>query len=243
MTERHKQIVIGWWSQLPNYIVRGGNRLPTFLNTQAESNISKLLNVLLTEFNNVDAQLGDIQNAFDVDRATQNGLDRLGANINVSREGLTDGEYRNRIKERIARNSADGSLNSIITILQNQFDIEDITDIEIEELGNASIRVTIPVADVLTDSVETTFTFGEIDDFDLITGFSDEDEAQGGILGGTVSTDTLFDSYVNLMQEIKASGVSVQTVALGSMGFDGEGAVNGFADAEQTTGGIFGGVV
>jgi len=189
-------------------ITEAKDRLPSFLNLEDTSNISKMIELMFTELDNLELLYQEIVDNFDIDKATLNGLDKIGANLNLVRNGLTDTDYRNALKGQQAINQADGTLGKIIEILQIQLGILDPTDIELTELGNANIFVEVPIdvallstfdyykslVDKITSagigsqvSVKGTFRLGTIDgEVDPNKGLGNNLETTGGKLGGII---------------------------------------------------------
>lgn len=216
-------------------------KLPSFLNITDSSNISKLVEVIFTELQTLDVKLIEIQTNRDIDTAFGNGLDKIGVNIGLTRDGLEDEDYREKLKETQALNRADGTIDNMISILQTQFEVENIADVIIEEQGDAKIRVSIPLENAVRPNIETTFELGEIGEVDFNLGLSDADQTFGGILGGFTITPTSFDAYISIVNKIRAAGVKAIIVVTGTFTLDDEDF--GLSDSDGTVGGTLGGVV
>lgn len=231
---------------MSNIILDAIEKFPDYLDTRDDSNINKLVVVLFEELNNFMGTLDEIETNYDIDRATLDGLDQIGTNLDTTRDGLEDEEYRARLKLRQAKNLADGTFNSIIMILQSQLGIDDPSLIIIEELGNANLRVEVPGQDAGFGKVETTFELGEIDEFDVAIGFADNEEEFGGVLGGTSFDEDTFDAYAVLVQSIVAAGVGTTAAVTGTFELgeiDEISTDTGLASNDESIGGILGGVV
>lgn len=228
---------------MSSYIDRVKSRLPSFLDKTTDSHISKLIETIVDELDTMQAQILSNNVNLDIDQATFNALDKIGTNVNLERRSLDDDNYRLQLKYKIIQYTADGTINKMIEILQAQLEIENPADIIIEELGNAKIRVTVPIENAIFPKIESTFEFGNVGDFDQLVGFSDDGESFGGILGGFDYTPSSFDAYKELIDKIKPIGVGAEKYVDGTLIFDGEGSINGFSDDDEITGGSFGGVV
>lgn len=179
-------------------------KLVSFLNTSDNSNITKLLEVIMTELDNIKVQKEQQEINLDIDFAFDNGLDKIGENIRLERKELNDSQYRVQLKFKQAAYNASGTISNIIVILQSQLNITNIEDIKIEEIDTAHIRIEVPldnafilqnyllykelvekikVAGVKADThVTGTFNFDKIG----INGFSNIPQTVGGTLGGLV---------------------------------------------------------
>lgn len=228
---------------MPSYIDRVKKRLPSHLDTEDNSNILKLIETIVTEFDNLQSQIDINTNNLDIDQATLFSLDKIGANVDLERKGLNDDNYRIQLKYKITQNTADGTINKIIEILRSQLEIEDPADISIEELGDAKIRVTVPIDNAIFPKIESTFEFGNVDDYDQVTGLSDDSETFGGILGGYDYNPSSFVAYIELIDKIRPCGVNAEKAVIGSLEFDSDGDLHGFSNDTETIGGIFGGVL
>lgn len=228
---------------MSSYVQRVKKRLPSFLNVVNGSNISKLIETLVTELDTTQSQININKNNLDIDQATLNALDKIGTNLDLERKSLSDDDYRLQLKYKIIFLTADGTINKMIEILRSQLEIDNPADIIIEELGDAKIRVTVPIDNAIFPKIETTFEFGNIGDFDQVVGFSDDLETYGGILGGFDYNPSSFNAYIELIDKIKPIGVGAEKAVTGTLEFDGDGELHGFSDDDEQIGGIFGGVL
>lgn len=241
---------VRWWLPVSNIILDAIAEFPDYLATQGLTNINKLVAVIFQELNNFDGTFAEIERNYDIDQATLNGLDQIGTNLDTPRDGLEDEEYRTRLKIQQARNLADGTFSSIITILQSQLGIDDPSLIIIEELGNANLRIEVPIENAGFERIEGTFVLGGEgeDEFDISTGLADDEEEFGGVLGGIEIDENTFNGYKTLVQAIRAAGVGAEAAVTGSfiLGDAGEDEIDtetGLADGDETFGGLLGGVI
>jgi len=227
-----------------NIILDAIEKFPDYLDTRDDSNINKLVVVLFEELNNFMGTLDEIETNYDIDRATLDGLDQIGTNLDTARGGLEDEEYRARLKLRQAQNLADGTFSSIISILQSQLGIDDPSLIIIEELGNANLRVEVPIDDVGGGGFEGTFVYGDAgeDEFDVATGYGGFDSDFGGTYGSNLVDEESLEAYKKLVESIVAAGVGTEVAVTGTFVYGGEGE-DEFDLATGYGGGTYGGVV
>lgn len=79
-------------------------------------NIEKLLTVFLSELDEVEQTLIDIQIYKAIDSAFGFQLDQIGAIIGRTRDGYFDSDYRSRLKLQIGINTSEGDADKILTV-------------------------------------------------------------------------------------------------------------------------------
>lgn len=84
-----------------------------------KKNITSLLGAYLDDLGNVEQDLFDLINNFNVDSATGVYLDYIGSYVGEKRLGESDTDYRERILRRILINTSDGTPNTLLSIVEN----------------------------------------------------------------------------------------------------------------------------
>lgn len=101
------------------------SNLPDNYNKSEGSNTRKLLTLPADLFDHVHATLDKIREWRDVDKAEGTTLDELGRNAGRLRDGLSDAEYRKRVKVKMIANLSGGeieTLNAVARIfLENRY--------------------------------------------------------------------------------------------------------------------------
>jgi len=82
-------------------------------------NIVGTLDAFLQETQKVEDLAFEVNSAFDLDTAIGEQLDVIGRLIGETRQGKSDELYRAAIRNRIVANSADGTIDNIISIVKN----------------------------------------------------------------------------------------------------------------------------
>lgn len=96
------------------------------------SNISKLLQIVASELEDIHATLVGTEDWRDIDQAEGAVLDRIGFNVEQFRGGADDGIFRVLIKSKIGRNRSDGTIDKMIDVLSIALGA-DPSEIQIEE--------------------------------------------------------------------------------------------------------------
>ena len=136
-------------------------------------NVVETIRSYLDQVNITDQNLFDFVNSFNIDDATGILLDFIGAIVGVPRNGDTDDDYRERIRNGILLNNSDGTPNSLLealatatngnTRIWEHFPVSYImyTDGEnvTPELAN-SIRQAGPITSELVDILHDTTKMG-----------------------------------------------------------------------------------
>lgn len=184
--------------------------LPDAYRKDADSNISKILQIEKAEMDRLRADMLAVYDALDLNKAHGKTLDLYGSAVGQERGRATDNQYRVLIKARILRNFANGDHGSIVNLLAMIFDCnpEEILLTELEApcevrvdrlpftaLNNMAldintvlkiVREVIP-AGVYMGSVAFTGTFEFSAGTELVyddkKGFADTAQTFGGTLG------------------------------------------------------------
>jgi hypothetical protein len=193
------------------------NRLTDAYRKDPQSNIGKIIKILVDELDLLKATFDRIEEWRDVDKAEGVVLDDIGRDIGQPRGAVTDEIYRVLLRAKVARNFSDGTIDAIIHVLSLSLNT-DPREIQIKELYNdpespepAAIKlVQIPLR-----------RLNEI-------GMSPK-------------------QFVQLVQKIVASGVRAASIELtGTFSFSSHTTqsefsdTEGFSDINQTTGGYLG---
>jgi len=191
--------------------------LPDAYRKDADSNISKLLQIEKAEMDRLRADIQAIYESLDLDKAFGKTLDLYGDMVGQERGKATDNQYRILIKARIMRNLANGDYNSIIRLLAMLFgcDPSEIVLTELEApcqvrldalpysaLNSLVIDITTVLkiarelmpAGVGMESLTFTGTFEFSGGTELVyneaKGFADEAQTIGGYLGAVFNNTT-----------------------------------------------------
>ncbi|ABR46665.1 conserved hypothetical protein [Alkaliphilus metalliredigens QYMF] len=177
-------------------------------------NIGKLLNVVVGELEEVKDSLETTEKYRDIDQAIGATLDKIGVNVQQFRGVAPDEVYRILLKSKIARNLSKGDINTIIRVLAITLNTEQ-KNIYIQELyrtlDNEPAAIFVSVPAALLNSV----------------GFS-------------------VNQFGRLVNRIVAAGVRANVLFTGTFAFsslenESEFDIDvGFADTDQTSGGMLG---
>ena len=88
-------------------------RLPDTYEKSPDSNVGKLLTLPAEQLDDIEENLDRLQDWRDIDQAKGKVLDRIGRNVNISRRGMTDTEFRMMIKIQIISNLSRGDIETI----------------------------------------------------------------------------------------------------------------------------------
>lgn len=80
--------------------------------------INNLLTIFINQIQSFETALMQVMQNIWIDTAAGVQLDGLGKIVGISRDGLTDDEYRNAIRIQIAINVSNGTPNVVINLLQ-----------------------------------------------------------------------------------------------------------------------------
>lgn len=132
-----------------------------------DSNIGKMLLLVSGEIDELNDTLNKIESWRDIDQAAGVTLDLIGENVGQSRGQATDEVMRVLIRAKIARNTSDGSMDSVINALALSLNADPST-IQIVELYDdtesepAAIAITgLPLA-AINRAGMTVNQFGQI---------------------------------------------------------------------------------
>jgi len=93
-------------------------------NYNSDSNMSKWLSFLATFFLRMRGNLDEIYKAKQIDDAQGEELDNIGDEIQQPRYGVDDEEYKFILKTQIIVSRSTGTVNDIINIVANSFEID-----------------------------------------------------------------------------------------------------------------------
>ena len=88
-------------------------RLPDTYEKSPDSNVGKLLTLPAEQLDDIEENLDRLQDWRDIDKAEGKVLDRIGRNVNISRRGMSDREFRTMIKIQIISNLSPGDIETI----------------------------------------------------------------------------------------------------------------------------------
>lgn len=108
------------------------NKLTDAYNKNPESNIGKVIGVMISEFEELKSTLERIESWRNIDNAEGEALDDIGVDINQYRGKTNDEIYRVLLKSKRARDLSEGDTNTIINIIAMSLDAKK-EDIEIVE--------------------------------------------------------------------------------------------------------------
>lgn len=106
---------------MSNAIEKLLERLPRHFNVEEQTNNYKLLSIIAEHSNDNQRAMDTILRFWDVDFAQGVGLDRLGKDEGIAREGIQDDEYRKMIKIQYVLNMSDGDIPTMNLILDAYF--------------------------------------------------------------------------------------------------------------------------
>lgn len=126
-----------------SYHARLLDALTSNYNKSPTGNIGKLLNITATEMETVKELLNKVDAWRDIDVAEGTTLDRIGKNLNQTRNGNSDSLYRLLLKTAIAKNISRGDINSILQVTSALLNV-DVKAIYAEEQYPAKIYMRLP---------------------------------------------------------------------------------------------------
>lgn len=97
------------------------NRLPQHFAREEDSNNYKLLSIIAEQSIESEKVLNTTLQFWDVDQAYGSGLDRLGKDEGINRDGMDDEEFRKMIKIQYILNMSDGDIPTMNLILDAYF--------------------------------------------------------------------------------------------------------------------------
>lgn len=183
--------------------------LPDAYAKTPDSNNAKLLEVEKSETDRLRAEIAAVYNSLDINLATGQTLDLYGEMFGQQRGAATDEQYRVLIKNRIARNMANGDHNSIVNAICITFDCEPAEVLLTEQDDECAVALEgIPFTAINRLNVDAhtavqivqslipagvsfkslnftgTFEFGGTDmEYDAEKGFGNVEQTIGGTLG------------------------------------------------------------
>lgn len=193
------------------------SRLPDLFNKDSSSNISKLINIIADQQEEVNQILKDIEKYRDIDQAQGFTLDKSGINVQQFRGTANDPVYRILIKSKIARNLSTGDINTIIKTLAVTLNTE-YENIGVKPLYNelsapepAAVSISVPTV-LLNQAGFSINQFGRL---------------VNKIVAGGVRAKVFFQGTFSFSSISDVLEVDSQ---------------KGFSDLAQTTGGFFGAI-
>jgi hypothetical protein len=194
------------------------HKLTDVYSKNPQSNIGKLMSILNGQLNDLDETLETMQLWRDIDLARGTTLDRIGQNIVQPRGASSDEVYRVLIKSKIARNLSRGDINTLIRVI----------------------------------AISVNADYSEIEIYEKHADPTDPEPAAISLLRlpfGRISTAEIdVRQFTRIMQKTIPAGVRVDAVELqGTFSLAGGDqpemdTETGFADIDQTTGGMLGAV-
>jgi len=100
------------------------DKLPSFYNLKYDSNLSKLISIFEDEINELNQNNLDLKTIINIENAYGKNLDYIGTILQQPRGELTDEVYRVVLRGAIAKNTSDGSVNKIISVVSNMMNID-----------------------------------------------------------------------------------------------------------------------
>jgi hypothetical protein len=191
------------------------NNLPDVYKKSTESNNYKILETERSSTEKLYADIQDLFNSLDIDKATGETLDMYGEMLDQPRGLATDSQYRVLIKTKIMRNMSSGDYASVVEALRMSFDcdpseihlkdVEDtpcmveLTVLPYEKINSAGltakqvealVQQLLPVGVRLKQyAFEGTFEFADtLGEYDEEAGFADNEGTIGGYLGTMASS-------------------------------------------------------
>jgi hypothetical protein len=101
-------------------------KLPDLFTKKSDSNVGKMVLLLSEHIDTLNETFSKIESWRDIDLAEGSTLDMIGENLGQRRGQATDEIMRVLIKARIARNSSDGTFNSVIYALARSINADPI---------------------------------------------------------------------------------------------------------------------
>src|SRR6056297_3192490 len=108
------------------------DKLPSFYNLKYDSNLSKLISIFEDEINELNQNNLDLKTIINIENAYGKNLDYIGTILQQPRGELTDEVYRVVLRGAIAKNTSDGSVNKLISVISNMLNT-DVSGIVIEQ--------------------------------------------------------------------------------------------------------------
>ncbi|WP_416730313.1 hypothetical protein [Fictibacillus sp. JL2B1089] len=108
-------------------------KLPDLFMKKSDSNVGKIILLFSEQIDTLNVTFSKVESWRDIDLAEGSTLDLIGENLGQRRGQATDEIMRVLIKARIARNSSDGTFNSVIYALARSINA-DPTKIKIRAL-------------------------------------------------------------------------------------------------------------
>lgn len=175
------------------------------------TNLKQYIYALLSESAVVESELENLRNALDIDLATGDALDKLGARVGETRQNRADAIYRIYIKGRILVNLSRGTVNDVLAVVRALSDTSDeisltqyfpahihvevfpettgvLPDDAVFDLGAAATAAGVGFTAIRsTNNRATSLTIGAVTDYpetDAATGVGNVAGSTGGNLAG-----------------------------------------------------------
>lgn len=202
------------------------SKLPSVLNSEVTSNNAKLLNIITEQMEELKEVYKKILLYRDIDSAEGATLDRIGVNVNQTRNGLDDRTYRLLLKTKIQQNISKGDVNTIIEIAATLLNI-DYTDIYVKNLKD--IKPDAEPAHVVLSAPQDAFEAigGKITtnivapyaDMAYADEFPDSFLVQLETIETTYNPDTeglTFKFFLEFMESVVAAGIALSAWSRGT---------------------------
>lgn len=180
-----------------------------------DSNVGKLVLILSEKIDQLTDVFTKVEQWRDINLAEGKTLDLIGENIGQNRGQFSDELYRVLIKARIARNTSDGTFDSVINALARSINadpskvriralydegkpasivIEGIPVTELNLVGMAAshfgfMAQQVVASGIKIESIDLTGTFAYSSSLSIVekdaNGFANNEQTTGGTLGGT----------------------------------------------------------
>ena len=100
------------------------NKLPSFYNLEEGSNLSKLISIFEDEIDLLNSNIDWLDLNTSIADSYGETLDRIGVILQQPRGELTDEVYRVVLRGAVAKNTSDGSVNKLISVIANMMNID-----------------------------------------------------------------------------------------------------------------------
>jgi len=159
-----------------------------FGNYSKDSNIGKMLQILFANDEKFYQAADDMKNVLDLDHATGKNLDLIhGENKDLKRGGLTDDEYRERLKLETKVNNSDGDVETLEQAAEVLFGPENFKGIT--EQGDAKIKIDLDLTNKTIPN--TTFERAVSASVGVLYATTDDEEVIQIVLGKEILTELL----------------------------------------------------
>lgn len=128
-----------YWER--DHVQRALNRV--LESDKSRAKFLKLISIWAERIQTLEDVFQQMYNALDLDSATGEALDRLGAIVGEAREGRSDATYRYWIRARARANRSAGRINDLLAVLK--LVVEDTADITYTEIPDRDAEYLISI--------------------------------------------------------------------------------------------------